>query len=214
MPACCSPTAYADFFDEKLARKDAARYRRKGLRGAGKRLVELVAARGVEGATVLEIGGGVGSLQIELLERGAARSTNTEISPGYESAAGKLLEERGLTDRVERVVVDVVAEPHRVGAADAVVLHRVVCCYPDFEALLSAASGKARRLLAFTYPPDVAPVRAFVAVLNLWQRLRGSDFRSFVHPEQAMLETVERSGFRVTLRDRSGIWRIALLERG
>jgi Methyltransferase domain len=214
MPACCSPTAYADFFDEKLAGKDAARYRRKGLRGAGKRLVELVAGRGVEDATVLEIGGGVGSLQIELLERGASRSTNTEISPGYGAAVGKLLEERGLTDRVERVVVDLVAEPERVGSADAVVLHRVVCCYPDFDALLSAASGKARRLLAFTYPPDSAPVRAFVAVLNLWQRLRGSDFRSFVHPEQAMLETVERSGFRVTSRDRAGIWRIAVLERG
>jgi hypothetical protein len=214
MPACCSPGTYADFFDEKLARKDAARYRRKGLRGAGKRLVELVAGRGIEGATVLEIGGGIGSLQIELLDRGAARSTNTEISPGYEAAAGRLLEERGLTDRVERVVVDLAAEPDRVGSADAVVLHRVVCCYPDFEALLSAASGKARRLLAFTYPPDPAPIRALVAVLNLWQRLRGSDFRSFVHPEQAMLETVERSGFRITSRDRSGIWRIALLERG
>jgi Methyltransferase domain len=214
MPACCSPGTYADFFDEKLARKDAARYRRKGLRGASKRLVELVSGRGVEGATILEIGGGVGSLQIELLERGAARSTSTEISPGYEAAARKLLEERGLADRVERVVVDLVAEPGRVGSADAVVLHRVVCCYPDFEALLSAASGKARRLLAFTYPPDSAPVRAFVAVLNLWQRLCGSDFRSFVHPEQAMLETVERSGFHLTSRDRSGIWRIALLERG
>jgi Methyltransferase domain len=214
MSACCSPGTYADFFDEKLAGKDAARYRRKGLRGAGKRLVELVAGRGIEGATVLEIGGGIGSLQIELLDRGAARSTNTEISPGYEAAAGRLLEERGLTDRVERVVVDLAAEPDRVGSADAVVLHRVVCCYPDFEALLSAASGKARRLLAFTYPPDPAPIRALVAVLNLWQRLRGSDFRSFVHPEQAMLETVERSGFRITSRDRSGIWRIALLERG
>jgi predicted TPR repeat methyltransferase len=212
MARCCSTATYADFFNEKLARRDAARYRRKGLRGVSKRLVELVAARGVDGATVLELGGGTGSLQIELLERGAASATNTELSPGYEAVAGELLRERGLTERVERIVADVVQDPERVDAADVVLLNRVVCCYPDFESLLATAAGKARRLVAFSYPPDAASARALVRVLNLWQRLRGSDFRSYVHPERAMLETVERRGFRVVARERSSVWRIALLE--
>jgi predicted TPR repeat methyltransferase len=214
MARCCSTATYADFFNEKLARRDAARYRRKGLRGVSKRLVELVAARGVEGATVLELGGGTGSLQIELLERGAAGATNTELSPGYEAVAGELFRERGLTGRVERIVADVVQDPGRVGAADVVLLNRVVCCYPDFESLLATAAEKARRLVAFSYPPDVASARALVRVLNVWQRLRGSDFRSYVHPERAMFETVEQRGFRVVARERSSIWRIALLESG
>ena len=50
-------------------------------------------------------------------------------------------------------------------------------------------------------------------VLNLWPRLRGCDFRSYVHPESEMLATVERNGFRIVSRERSGVWRIALLER-
>jgi predicted TPR repeat methyltransferase len=213
MPRCCSPDAYADLFNEKLARRDAARYRRKGLKGVSKRLVELVAARGVDDATVLELGGGTGTLQIELLERGAARATNTELSPGYEAVAGELLRERGLTDRVERVVADVVQDPERVHAADVVLLNRVVCCYPDFEAMLATAARKARRLVAFSYPPDSALARGLVRVLNLWPRLRGSDFRAYVHPERAMLETLERRGFQVVARERAGIWRIALAER-
>ena len=90
MPCCCSTAAYGAFFDEKLARRDAARYRKRGLGRAGRRLVDLISARGITGAEVLEIGGGIGSLQLELLERGAARATNSELSPAYEAEARTL----------------------------------------------------------------------------------------------------------------------------
>ena len=46
---------------------------------------------GLEGATVLEIGGGVGEIQIELLKSGAARAVNLELSPAYEAEATELL---------------------------------------------------------------------------------------------------------------------------
>lgn len=213
MAGCCSPGVYGEFFDEKLARRDAERYRRKGLGRASRRLVELVASRGVAGASVLEIGGGTGTLQIELLQRGAERATNLELSPAYDREAGRLLEERGLRERVDRRVADVVSDPDIVKSADVVVLHRVVCCYPDYDALLTAASAKARRVVAFSFPPDNVVARLFVGVLNLGQRVRGSGFRSFVHPEQGMLEAVARSGFRVAEVNRVGVWRLALLER-
>ena len=213
MSRCCSPAAYGEFFDEKLARRDAARYRRKGATGATKRLVEIVTGRGVAGSTMLEIGGGTGVVQIELLGRGVRHATNVEISPGYEEAATSLLRERGLADRVDRHVADLAREPDAVEPADVVVLHRVVCCYPDYEGLLEVASEKARRVVAFSFPPDRVLVRIMVRVLNLWQRLRGHDFRSYVHSEQAMLDVVERRGFRLDVRDRGGFWRIAVLER-
>jgi hypothetical protein len=38
-------------------------------------MVEFLELRGIEGATVLEIGGG-GEIQIELLKRGATRAVN------------------------------------------------------------------------------------------------------------------------------------------
>ena len=214
MSRCCSPGAYGEFFDEKLARRDADRYRRKGLGRASERLVELVAGRGLEGASVLEVGGGTGTLQIELLERGASRATNVELSPGYETEARRLLEERGLSERAERHVVDLATDRDAVGDADVVLLHRVVCCYPDYESLLSVAAAKARRLIAFSFPPDLAVSRLLVRVLNLGPRLRGCDFRSYVHSERAMLTAVERQGFRLVGAERAGVWRLALLERG
>ena len=213
MSGCCPGGVYGEFFDEKLAHRDAERYRRKGLGGASRRLVELVAGRGIAGASVLEIGGGTGTLQIELLERGAERATNLELSPAYDREAAQLLEEHGLRGRVDRRVADVVSDPETVGPADVVLLHRVVCCYPDYDALLTAASTKARRIVAFSFPPDNTVARLAVGVLNFGQRLRGSAFRSFVHPERAMLDAVVSNGFRLAEVKRAGVWRLALLER-
>ena len=36
-------------------------------------MVEFLESRGIDGATVLEIGGGIGEIQLELLKRGAQR---------------------------------------------------------------------------------------------------------------------------------------------
>jgi hypothetical protein len=52
-----------------------------------------------------------------------------------------------------------------------VTLDRVVCCYPDPEALLGAAAAKTRQVLAFTYPRDRWYVRTMFAFGNFWLRL-------------------------------------------
>ena len=41
--------------------------------------------------TVLEVGGGVGAIQLELLRAGAAGTTNVELSAAYEPYAAELL---------------------------------------------------------------------------------------------------------------------------
>ncbi len=43
-------------------------------------MVDWLVAQGIQGSTVLEIGGGVGEIQLELLRHGAARTTNLELS--------------------------------------------------------------------------------------------------------------------------------------
>jgi magnesium-protoporphyrin O-methyltransferase len=77
-------------------------------------MVEFLELRGIEGATVLEIGGGVGEIQIELLKRGAARSVNLELSSAYNEEATRLLREASLEDRAERRLHDIAVEPDRV----------------------------------------------------------------------------------------------------
>jgi 2-polyprenyl-3-methyl-5-hydroxy-6-metoxy-1,4-benzoquinol methylase len=125
---CCEPNLYQSVFTRRFARPTAKRYRSRGLSPAATRIVEFVTDHGVQGASVLEIGGGVGEIQVELLRRGASNVTNLELSTQYEHEAARLLAGTGLAGRVDRRFLDIAREPERVDPADVVVLHRVVCC--------------------------------------------------------------------------------------
>lgn len=212
MSSCCRPEGYAAFFSEKSARRALERYRRRGLDELSRRIVEAVRARGIENATVLEIGGGIGAVDVELIQSGAARATVIELSPEYEDAAADLLREHGLTDRIERRVTDFAADP-TAPAADAVILNRVVCCYPDYESLLGAAADRAQRMLVFSFPRHRLFVRLGFALMNLWFRIRRSDFRGYVHRPSKMLDVGERHGLTTTARKPGMFWEIAALER-
>jgi len=59
---CCNPRGCDEFFDRRFARRLANRYRRRGLDRTARRMVAFLEERGVEGATVLEVGGGVGEI--------------------------------------------------------------------------------------------------------------------------------------------------------
>lgn len=189
------------------------RYEKDGLDDTGARMVAFLRERGVEGGTVLEIGGGVGALQLELLAAGTERATNLELSPEYEESAHALLRERGLEDRVDRRVGDVVVEPALAGPADAVLMHRVVCCYPDYDSLVGAAAERTRRYLVMSFPRDRALFRAGARALNLWFRLLRWDYRTFIHPPAAILAAAERRGLRLATESRGRIWQVAALER-
>ncbi len=106
MADCCNVTAYRDLFDEKEARRNLRRYERKGLDELTRSMVDYLVSRGMEGRSVLEAGGGIGAIQIELLQAGAASAANVELSGEYEPVAGALLERTDLADRVHRLVGD------------------------------------------------------------------------------------------------------------
>jgi hypothetical protein len=202
---CCTPSGYDRFFGAKLARRDARRYRKKGLDETGRWLADQAIAQGIEAASVLEGGGGVGAIQLELLKAGASRTTNVELSPEYEAEAATLARELDLDGRSRRLVGDFVRED--AGDADVVVLHRVVCCYPDYEALLGAAADRARRVLVFSHPPGHPLARVVVSGMNVVFRLMRQEFRSYVHPPEAMRAVIEGAGFRLVAERRGKIWR-------
>jgi magnesium-protoporphyrin O-methyltransferase len=213
MSGCCDARGCDEFFGTRFAARAARRYRKKGLDKTARRIVDFLATRGIEGATVLEIGGGVGEIEIELIKRGAARGLNLELSRAYEEEAKRLRAEQGLEGRVEWRLYDIAAESNGVEPGDVVVLNRVVCCYPDYGALLGAAAEHARRFLVFSYPPRHVVSRLFVAAQNLAFRLLRREFRTFAHPPEAMLEVVEERGFRAVFAYRAPVWQIAALER-
>jgi hypothetical protein len=213
MPCCCNSRGCDKFFTPRFARRTAKRYRKKGLDSTAQRMVEFLESRGIDGATVLEIGGGVGEIQIELLKAGAAHAVNLELSPGYDEEAERLLLEAALEGRADRRLHDIAVDPEGVEPADVVLLHRVVCCYPDYERLLGAAAQRARRFLVFSYPPRNVLTRLFVTGENLVFKLLRKEYRSFTHPPAAMLGVLAERGLRPTFAHHTLIWQVAGLER-
>jgi Methyltransferase domain len=208
---CCT-RGYERVFGKRLARRDARRYRRKGLDATAQKLVDQVAGRGIDNAEVLEIGGGVGAIEVELLKRGAARATNVEISHGYDEEGEKLLAEVGLAGQVVRRHGDFVATEGLAEPADVVVMHRVVCCYPDPDALVGTAAEHARRLLAFTFPRATWWMRLGARFANVYFRLVWK-FESYVHPPETILGAARSRGLTPVHEHTGRIWRLAVFER-
>jgi cyclopropane fatty-acyl-phospholipid synthase-like methyltransferase len=210
---CCYPGEYSGLFSRRSAERDARAYRRKGLSRPARSLVAGLTARGVAGASVLEVGGGAGAIQIELLDAGAAHAVNVDLSPEWEHTAAELLAERGLGGRVARVVGDFVAVADEVDDADVVVLHRVVCCYPDWQRLLGLAASKARQAVALTFPRDAAGPKVVIGLENFLRWVRRQAFRAFVHPADPMLRLLEDAGLQVTSDTSTLAWRTVVLHR-
>jgi 2-polyprenyl-3-methyl-5-hydroxy-6-metoxy-1,4-benzoquinol methylase len=206
---CCQPDGYRNVFTARRSKESAARYRSHGLDSTATRIVDFLVGCGIEGASVLEIGGGVGQLHLELLRRGAARATSIELVDSYDADARALAGELGLTGRVTRLRADLAADPDVVGRHDIVVMHRVVCCYPDADRLLSVAAEHASRALVFSHPPRNVLSRAATGAENLTRRMRRQNFQVYVHDPASMAEAAADGGrLRSQFEHRGFVWHV------
>jgi Methyltransferase domain len=213
MTGCCRSGPCEQIFGPRLARRSLERYRSKGLDPTERALVDAALESGIEGAAVLEIGGGIGALQSELLEAGAGRGEVVEIVRAYEPYARELAQERGLEERTRFRVVDVLEEPAAVEPADVVLLNRVVCCSEDGVELTETAARLARRSLLLSYPRDTWWIRAGARALNAGQWLFRRSFRVFIHRPADLVAAGTRAGLA---RERTGgdrVWEYAILRR-
>lgn len=193
-------------FDGAVARRQMKRYKRRGPDKMTRVLLDALISEGAAHATFLDVGGGVGAIQLGLLEAGAAGGTSVDASPAYLEAAREEASSRGHAGRVRYVAGDVVEVQLGIEPADLVALDRVVCCYHDMPALVDATASRARRAYALVYPRDTRLTRFAIGLLNLAQRLRRHPFRAFVHPPSAVEARVEAHGFRRVFLRRSILW--------
>ncbi len=191
----------------------AARYRRRGLDRTARRMVDWLAAQGVEGASVLDIGGGVGEVGLELLRHGAASATTLELSSSYDGPAAALAAEAGVADRVHRRIGDLAADGSVAEPADVVVLHRVICCYPDMERLLAAAADHARQAVVLSHPPAHVLWRTISALQNIGLRVVGREYRSYIHSPEEMAQLLRDQGFVVEHLHCGPFWHVLVARR-
>ena len=201
-------------FGERTAARDLKRYRRRGPSKPTRLLLDAIRAEGVEGATVLDVGGGVGAIQQELLDAGAASATGVDASTAYLRAAEEEARRRGRDDRVSYRHGDFVEVAASIEPADVVTLDRVICCYPDVEALVGRSAERARRTYGLVYPREEWWTKLGVGAINLGLRVMRSDFRVHVHPDAAVDAVTRAHGLEPRLHRRAGpFWQVAVFAR-
>src|SRR5438034_10463978 len=94
---CCGASACESQFDRKRAARELKDYRAHGPQPTGRAMIHLLRRAGVEGSTLLDIGGGIGGIQYDLLEAGAREVTAVDASSAYQQAARAEAERRGLS---------------------------------------------------------------------------------------------------------------------
>jgi 2-polyprenyl-3-methyl-5-hydroxy-6-metoxy-1,4-benzoquinol methylase len=117
-------------------------------------LLDVLRAEGVEATILLDIGGGVGAIQLEMLVAGVRSATDVDASGAYLEIAREEAQRRGYGDRLTYRHGDFVELAQEIEPADIVTLDRVVCCYHNMPALVGASSAKARQLYGLVYPRD------------------------------------------------------------
>jgi 2-polyprenyl-3-methyl-5-hydroxy-6-metoxy-1,4-benzoquinol methylase len=127
MSSCCCQ-GVDETFGERTARRDLRRYRKRGPSRPTRMLLEAIRGEGIERASVLEIGGGIGAIHQELLNAGAGHATSVEASAAYLLVARDEAARPGTTDCVSYHGGDFVALADAIEPADVVTLERVICC--------------------------------------------------------------------------------------
>lgn len=211
-PECCR-VDYDAMFDTEEARRDLLQYRANGADPSTRRLIDALLAEGVQGASLLDIGGGVGAIQLELLTAGAAAATDVDASSAYLSVAESEADERGFRGRTRYVHGDFAQIADEVEPADVVTLDRVICCYPDARALIGRSAAKAGRLYGLVHPVDRWWTRALARLGNLGYRIFRNPYRMHVHPQPLIDRLVADAGLRPIARHDAWFWRTAVYRR-
>src|ERR1700758_4029638 len=204
---CCTNYCAAEAqFNHKVAKRDLRRYRRRGADATTRLMLSELRRWPLEGRHLLDVGGGIGVISGELSDARVASAVTVEASPAYLEVARREVRPKYGSRPTQFVLGDFAVIAGTLPDADVVTLDRVVCCYPDPEALLGAAAVKTRQVLAFTYPRDRWHVRTMFALGNFWLRLTGKKFRAFVHAPERMAAILEDAGLVRATQCKTLVW--------
>ncbi len=200
-------------FDEQSIEKEQRFYRRDGADETTLWLVEALKERGVEGKSLLDIGGGLGAIQHELLESGASQATHVDASSAYLEGAKEEAERRGLSEQIKWQHGNLVDLAPELEPADIVTLDRVICCYDDMPSLVGSSVKLASRHYGLVFPRYLWWARIGFTVINFFQRIMGNPFRAFVHPVEQVEAIIAKAGFEEVFARKSPLWQVALYTR-
>ena len=198
-------------FGEDEAKANLKDYRKRGPAKQTKLILEAVRSLGLKDASLLDVGGGIGTIHHELLKDVASEATHVDASSAYLKIATE--EAKRLGHDVKFIHADFTDVADELPQVDIVTLDRVVCCYPNFRELLKAASSKSGTAIALTYPRETWWLKMGIAIANFFQKLRNDPFRGFVHPVHEMEAVLNGEGLKRMSTRKLFVWEMSLYQR-
>lgn len=210
---CCQCQGIEQEFNEKVVRQELETYRANGAPKTTQYLVNTLKAMDIRGFTLLDIGGGVGAIQHELLAAGLQKATDIDASRAYIQAARSEAQRRGFAEHTTFLHGNFVELAEQIPPADIVTLDRVICCYPDMEKMVSLSVARAGKLYGLVYPRDTWWSRLSLGAINLWYRLQKSSFRTYVHSTRSVEALIIASGLKRVYFQQTPGWQVVVYAR-
>jgi len=198
-------------FDEKTARKNLKRYLQKGPRRPTRLLIEAIKANSPSGS-LLDIGGGVGIIQLELLSEGVQKVTDVDASNGYIKVAKEEAIKRGYEKSISYMHEDFTNISTVIDSHNIVTLDKVICCYPEMQDLVKSSSEKAKELYGLVYPRENILSKLLVGFGNLFIKLFNRNFKSYIHSNTDVRAILDEN-FKEIYYKTTGIWQVVLFRR-
>src|SRR5690606_23758912 len=165
-----------------------------------------VPAQHVAGGRVLEIGGGIGVLQAELLRRGAEWGEVIELIDAYGPYARQLARELGVADRTSFRVLDLLGDEGAAQPADVVLMNKVICCSGEGLELTRVAASLTRGVLVLSYPRFTWLSRSAERMQHAFFRLLGRSYRLYVRSPVEIEAAAASAGLNKVASGRSSVW--------
>jgi magnesium-protoporphyrin O-methyltransferase len=200
-------------FDRKVAERDLRTYRTRGPARTTRLLLEALNGGKISGLTLLDIGGGIGVIQQELLKQGASSATAVDASRAYLQVAGEEAERQGTAGRIRYHFGNFVDLAEQIPQADIVTLEKVICCYPDMHALVGLSSNRARKLYGLVFPRDIWWIRWAAKVINWFMKLGRDPFPIYMHRTEDVDAILLEKGLQRCYYHQTLIWQVMVYER-
>ncbi len=210
---CCQCQGIENMFDKKAAKRQLKRYLKKGPSKTTSMLLDAIHKKGVQGLNFLDIGGGIGAIQHDLIKAGASNGTSIEASSAYIDVVKDETLQNGLVERVSYKHGDFTTIASDVDSADIVTLDKVICCYDNMSELVRLSSKLSRKIYAVIYPRDVWWTKLALLFMNFYPIIMGSPFRVFIHPTKKVEEIIFRNGLKRDYYATTLFWQVAIFTK-
>ncbi len=207
---CCGANLQ---FDIDNANKDLKHYLKKGSRKMTKLLINALKQEELHDLSLLDIGGGIGPIPLELIPNGIRKVTDIDASQGYIDVAKAEMKKRNY-HQISYQLGDFVDLSNQIEKHDIVTLDKVICCYPHVEELLKTSLSKATKYYGLVYPQATIISRIVVWALNLKLKLKKNPFRTFIHNPELVHNTITAAGFQKIYSGKTLLsWQIHLYKK-